>query len=127
VLAAWFRLKYPHMAIGALASSAPILYFDDITPQDAYYSVVSRAFRVIYHVLILLFSLFISFYHQIYHEKGDLMMSWYMQEASETCYQTILKSWSEIDRVASQPKGLSLLSQKFNTCRYNHCCLNVPL
>ncbi len=24
-LAAWFRLKYPHMAYGAVASSAPIL------------------------------------------------------------------------------------------------------
>ncbi|KAK7368716.1 hypothetical protein VNO80_10745 [Phaseolus coccineus] len=44
VLASWFRLKYPHMAIGALASSTPILYFDDITPQDAYYSIVSRDF-----------------------------------------------------------------------------------
>ncbi|XP_047168028.1 lysosomal Pro-X carboxypeptidase-like isoform X2 [Vigna umbellata] len=83
MLASWFRLKYPHMAIGALASSAPILYFDDITPQDGYYSVVSRDYR----------------------------------EASETCYQTILQSWSEIDSVASQPKGLSLLSQRFNTCR----------
>ena len=46
-LAAWFRLKYPHIAYGALASSAPILYFDDITPQDAYYSTVSKDFRVI--------------------------------------------------------------------------------
>ncbi|KAJ6739642.1 PROTEASE S28 PRO-X CARBOXYPEPTIDASE-RELATED [Salix koriyanagi] len=45
VLASWFRLKYPHIALGALASSAPILYFDDITPQDGYYSIVSRVFR----------------------------------------------------------------------------------
>ncbi|KAJ1388978.1 Peptidase S28 [Sesbania bispinosa] len=75
MLASWFRLKYPHLTIGALASSAPILYFDDITPPNAYYS-----------------------------------------EASETCYETILKSWSEIDRVASQPNGLSILSQRFNTC-----------
>ncbi|XP_057458054.1 uncharacterized protein LOC130748827 [Lotus japonicus] len=81
-LATWFRLKYPHLAIGALASSAPILYFDSITPQNGYFSVVTRDFR----------------------------------EVSETCYQTILKSWSEIDRVASQPKGLSILSQRFNTC-----------
>ncbi|TKY48588.1 Lysosomal Pro-X carboxypeptidase [Spatholobus suberectus] len=71
MLASWFRLKYPHLTIGALASSAPILYFDNITPQDGYYSVVTRDFR----------------------------------EASETCYQTISKSWSEIDRVASQAKG----------------------
>ncbi|MED6143828.1 hypothetical protein PIB30_009639 [Stylosanthes scabra] len=82
MLASWFRLKYPHVAIGALASSAPILYFDDITPHDGYYSVVSRDFR----------------------------------EASETCYETILKSWSQIERVASLPDGLSILSHKFNTC-----------
>ena len=47
VLAAWFRLKYPHVALGALASSAPILYFDDITPQDGYYSLVTKDFRVL--------------------------------------------------------------------------------
>ena len=45
-LAAWFRLKYPHVAIGALASSAPILYFDNLTPQDGYYSIVTKDFRV---------------------------------------------------------------------------------
>ncbi|KAK7261275.1 hypothetical protein RIF29_27584 [Crotalaria pallida] len=83
MLATWFRLKYPHLTIGALASSAPILYFDNITPQSGYFDVVTRDFR----------------------------------EASETCYETILKSWSEIDRVASQPNGLSILSQRFNTCR----------
>ncbi|KAI4322347.1 hypothetical protein L6164_022051 [Bauhinia variegata] len=84
MLASWFRLKYPHLAIGALASSAPILYFDNITPQNGYFSIVTKDFR----------------------------------EASETCYKTILKSWSEIDRVAnSKPNGLSILSQRFNTCR----------
>ncbi|XP_002523752.2 lysosomal Pro-X carboxypeptidase [Ricinus communis] len=45
MLASWFRLKYPHLALGALASSAPVLYFDDITPQDGYYSIASRDFR----------------------------------------------------------------------------------
>ncbi|XP_040990966.1 lysosomal Pro-X carboxypeptidase-like [Juglans microcarpa x Juglans regia] len=45
MLASWFRLKYPHIAIGALASSAPILYFDDITPQDGFFSVVTKDFR----------------------------------------------------------------------------------
>ncbi|KAF5447603.1 hypothetical protein F2P56_033143 [Juglans regia] len=45
MLASWFRLKYPHVAIGALASSAPILYFEDITPQDGYYSIVTKDFR----------------------------------------------------------------------------------
>ncbi|KAJ9129354.1 hypothetical protein P3X46_033858 [Hevea brasiliensis] len=45
MLASWFRLKYPHIALGALASSAPVLYFDDITPHDGYYSIVSKDFR----------------------------------------------------------------------------------
>ncbi|XP_022753784.1 lysosomal Pro-X carboxypeptidase-like [Durio zibethinus] len=82
MLASWFRLKYPHVALGALASSAPILYFDKITPTGAYFSVVTKDFR----------------------------------EVSETCYQTIRKSWSEIDKIASQPLGLSTLSSKFQTC-----------
>lgn len=46
VLAAWFRLKYPHIAIGALASSAPILQFDDITPWSSFYDAVSQDFKV---------------------------------------------------------------------------------
>ncbi|KAA8544159.1 hypothetical protein F0562_022205 [Nyssa sinensis] len=45
MLASWFRLKYPHVAFGAFASSAPILYFDDITPQNAYHVIVSKDFR----------------------------------------------------------------------------------
>ncbi|CAH2041652.1 unnamed protein product [Thlaspi arvense] len=74
--------EYPQVALGALASSSPILYFDDITPQNGFYSVISKDFK----------------------------------EASESCYKTIQESWSEIDRVASQPNGLSILSQKFRTC-----------
>ena len=41
-----------------------------------------------------------------------------LQEASESCYQTIKKSWSEIDEVASKPGGLSILSKTFKTCKY---------
>ncbi|KAL7127178.1 hypothetical protein ABFS83_14G238000 [Erythranthe nasuta] len=82
MLASWFRLKYPHIALGALASSAPILYFDNITPQNGYYSIVTKDFK----------------------------------EVSENCYQTIRKSWAEIDRVASKPNGLDILSQRFKTC-----------
>ncbi|KAK6926687.1 Peptidase S28 [Dillenia turbinata] len=47
LLALWFRLKFPRIALGALASSAPILYFDDIMPETkGYYSVVTKDFRV---------------------------------------------------------------------------------
>ncbi|KAG9456822.1 hypothetical protein H6P81_001330 [Aristolochia fimbriata] len=45
MLAAWFRLKYPHIAMGALASSAPILYFDDLTPPNGYHFVVTEDFK----------------------------------------------------------------------------------
>lgn len=46
-LATWFRLKYPHIALGALASSAPVLYYEDITPHNEYYSTVTKNYRVI--------------------------------------------------------------------------------
>nr|GMD98756.1 lysosomal Pro-X carboxypeptidase-like [Ipomoea batatas] len=46
MFASGFRLKYPHIALGALSSSAPILYFDNITPQNGYYSIVmTKDFR----------------------------------------------------------------------------------
>ncbi|XP_057864864.2 uncharacterized protein LOC131072645 [Cryptomeria japonica] len=44
MLAAWFRLKYPHLTIGALASSAPLLYLDGITPTYGYGRVVTEDF-----------------------------------------------------------------------------------
>ncbi|KAL5704267.1 lysosomal Pro-Xaa carboxypeptidase [Ranunculus cassubicifolius] len=83
MLATWFRLKYPHIAVGALASSAPILYFDGMTPENGYYVAITKDFRKI----------------------------------SESCYNTIRESWSEMDRVAAKPGGLNLLSQKFSTCK----------
>jgi lysosomal Pro-X carboxypeptidase len=46
VLASWFRLKYPHVAVGALASSAPILQFDYITPWTSFYDAVSQDYKV---------------------------------------------------------------------------------
>jgi hypothetical protein len=46
VLAAWMRLKYPHIAVGALSSSAPILQFEDIVPSTIFYDLVSDDFRV---------------------------------------------------------------------------------
>ncbi|GJX95962.1 lysosomal Pro-X carboxypeptidase [Tanacetum coccineum] len=45
MLAAWMRLKYPHIAIGALASSAPILQFEGLVPLETYYDIISNDFR----------------------------------------------------------------------------------
>lgn len=58
MLASWFRLKYPHVALGAVASSAPILYFDGIAPKFGYYSVVTKDFKVINNQLYKTFGLF---------------------------------------------------------------------
>ncbi|KAL9682705.1 hypothetical protein QQ045_014511 [Rhodiola kirilowii] len=46
-LAAWMRLKYPHLVLVALASSAPLLLFDGVTPEDGYVKVLSRDFKEI--------------------------------------------------------------------------------
>lgn len=40
------RLKYPHIAVGALASSAPLLQFEDVVPSDTFYDIVSNDFKV---------------------------------------------------------------------------------
>ncbi|XP_055383039.1 lysosomal Pro-X carboxypeptidase [Condylostylus longicornis] len=46
MLAAWFRMKYPHIIIGALAASAPILQFTGLTPCDIYSRIVTSVFKV---------------------------------------------------------------------------------
>lgn len=45
MLAAWFRMKFPNVVAGAIASSAPILQFQDITPCETFYKIVSDTFK----------------------------------------------------------------------------------
>ncbi|GER55629.1 serine carboxypeptidase S28 family protein [Striga asiatica] len=45
LLAAWFRLKYPHIAAVAIASSAPIYYFDKNMNSHAYDQVITEDFK----------------------------------------------------------------------------------
>ncbi|XP_027349270.1 lysosomal Pro-X carboxypeptidase-like [Abrus precatorius] len=45
MLAAWFRMKYPHIAIGALASSAPILQFVDLVSPYTYTNIVTQDYK----------------------------------------------------------------------------------
>eukprot|EP01017_Pseudomicrothorax_dubius_P007947 TRINITY_DN12562_c0_g1_i1.p1 TRINITY_DN12562_c0_g1~~TRINITY_DN12562_c0_g1_i1.p1 ORF type:complete len:512 (+),score=128.70 TRINITY_DN12562_c0_g1_i1:125-1660(+) len=45
MLASWLRMKFPNVVDGAIASSAPILYFKDITDPAAFYSIVTENYR----------------------------------------------------------------------------------
>ncbi|KAM7086658.1 lysosomal Pro-X carboxypeptidase isoform 1-T3 [Molossus nigricans] len=45
MLAAWFRMKYPHMVVGALAASAPIWQFEDMVPCGVFMEIVTADFR----------------------------------------------------------------------------------
>lgn len=72
VLAAWFRLKYPHIALGALASSAPILYFHGIAPKVGYYTIVTKDFKVIRNK-ILIRQVFLSVSFQITKENDQTL------------------------------------------------------
>jgi len=42
MLAAWLRMKYPNVVVGALAASAPILEFTGVTPCPAFYNTTSH-------------------------------------------------------------------------------------
>lgn len=44
MLAAWFRIKYPHLVLGAIAASAPILQFT--TDCNRFNTIVSNVFTV---------------------------------------------------------------------------------
>ncbi|XP_053417138.1 lysosomal Pro-X carboxypeptidase isoform X5 [Nycticebus coucang] len=45
MLAAWFRMKYPHIVVGALAASAPIWQFEDLVPCGVFMKIVTSDFK----------------------------------------------------------------------------------
>lgn len=44
MLAAWFRIKYPHLVTGALASSAPVLQFPNQVPCDIFNRILTSVY-----------------------------------------------------------------------------------
>ena len=45
MLAAWFRMKYPNVIVGAHASSAPILFFPGSVSPYAFNELVTRSYN----------------------------------------------------------------------------------
>ena len=45
MLASWFRIKYPHLAQGAIAASAPILQFLDYYDCSLFNKIVTRDYE----------------------------------------------------------------------------------
>lgn len=45
MLAAWFRMKYPHLVEGALAGSAPVVQFPGIYDCNIFYDIVTKDYR----------------------------------------------------------------------------------
>ncbi|XP_034851456.1 lysosomal Pro-X carboxypeptidase isoform X3 [Mirounga leonina] len=45
MLAAWFRMKYPHIVVGALAASAPIWHFGNLVPCGVFMEIVTKDFK----------------------------------------------------------------------------------
>lgn len=48
ILAAWLRIKYPHIVTGALTSSAPMLNVDNMISCDSYYELIASIFENAY-------------------------------------------------------------------------------
>ncbi|CAO1439472.1 unnamed protein product [Diamesa hyperborea] len=45
MLSAWFRMKYPHLVAGAIASSAPILQFPGVVPCDIFNRILTSVYK----------------------------------------------------------------------------------
>ncbi|KAJ6914591.1 hypothetical protein NC651_016770 [Populus alba x Populus x berolinensis] len=124
MLAAWFRLKYPHVAIGALASSSPILNFENITSPYSFNNIITQDFRVPPLSFNLNYSLNLNPL-LVFLPQLEIMIrfvisgcTWKLtQGESENCYKVIKGSWQEIEDTASQPGGLEILRRSFRICR----------
>ena len=45
MLASWIRMKFPNIVDGALAASAPILYFQGVTPEEGFFEICTNDFN----------------------------------------------------------------------------------
>lgn len=89
MLAAWMRMKYPHVIQGSLAASAPVLLFKDANGID-----IDGGFAKI--------------------ASDDFNMT---GEANDKCYQGMKDAFSRIITKASDETFRGNLKQSFNTCQ----------
>ncbi|KAG6495113.1 hypothetical protein ZIOFF_042904 [Zingiber officinale] len=103
MLAAWFRLKYPHVAIGALSSSAPILQFDDIVPWSSFYDGVSQDYKEQFIIMQV---------------RLGMTPYWAMSSTDESanCFEVIKESWDQLMTTAAKG-GMLQLTKKFKACK----------
>jgi lysosomal Pro-X carboxypeptidase len=71
MLAAWMRLKYPHIVMGAVASSAPILSFYGIVDPYAFYDRITDDFKVYMKLSACM------------HGLGSILFSWLPPEREQ--------------------------------------------
>ncbi|CRK94664.1 CLUMA_CG008164, isoform A [Clunio marinus] len=91
MLAAWFRMKYPHLVTGALASSAPVLQFPGVVPCDIFNRILTSVFKV------------------ALDRNPD-------GTPQSICIDNIKKSWTVLQNYSSNDEGRKFLNQKFKFC-----------
>lgn len=89
MLAAWMRMKYPHIVLGSLAASAPIWWFNDLTPCNSASVTITRDFK-------------------------EATPGW--PDASYLCSDAVRDSWQAFRNVAQKEDGLKWLSDTFQLC-----------
>ncbi|KAF8033787.1 hypothetical protein BT93_C0140 [Corymbia citriodora subsp. variegata] len=96
MLAAWFRLKYPHIAIGAWL----------LPPLSC---ILMTSFRKQASTML---------FHRIL--RWSCLSSQSSASVSLNCYQVIKESWAELEALSSQRQGFAELSKIFKSCKGLH-------
>lgn len=89
MLAAWFRMKYPHKVAGALAASAPIWQFTNLTQCNIFSKILTSVYAT-----------------GINNDQGN-----------RNCSINIKKSWEVFDSYSKTDKGKATLNNAFHFCK----------
>lgn len=89
MLAAWFRMKYPHEVAGALAASAPIWQFTGLARCDVFSKILTSVYAT---------------------GIND-------QQSNKNCSINIKKSWEVFEAYSKTDDGKKKLNKAFNFCK----------